>query len=150
MTFLSNPIVLTHLGRRLTEVCSVLFQPEELQKERLASCIPRAPQAVRWYYAAWTCCWSALLLECTYSLHHLLALFLKNGWASSHTFGGRPVYRERESNQAHEQKGHCMSIIRIPLWLSLLWEKRKSNGCRCIKSQGILALSSCGQTAFSE
>lgn len=109
MTFLSNPIVLAHLGRRLTEVSSILFQPEELQKGRLASCIPRAPQAVRWYYEAWTCCWSALLLECTYSLHHLLALFLKDGRASIRTFGGRPVYRERESKQAREQNAVCLS-----------------------------------------
>lgn len=83
MTFLSNPIALAHLDWRLTEVCSVLFQPEELQKERPASCIPRAPRAVRWFYAAWTCSWSALPLGCMY---HLLALIMKDGWASIHTF----------------------------------------------------------------
>lgn len=99
MTLLSNPTVWAHLGRRLREVCPVLFQPEELPKGRLASCIPRVPRAVRWYFVAWTCCWSALPLGCTYSLHRLLALLLEDGWASVYTFGGgTPMHREREAS----------------------------------------------------
>lgn len=79
MTFLSNPTVLARLGRRLIEVCSVLFQPEGWPKERLASCIRRAPRAARWCFVVWTCCWTALPLGCTYGLHHLLALLLEGG-----------------------------------------------------------------------
>lgn len=98
MTFLSNPTVLAHLGRRLIEVCSVLFQPEGWPKERLASCIRRAPRAARWCFVAWTCCWTALPLGCTYRLHLLLALLLEEGWASVRTFAGTPVCREREAS----------------------------------------------------
>lgn len=51
---------------RLMPPCSVLLQPEELQREPPASCTPRAPRAVRWCCVAWTCSWSASPRGCTY------------------------------------------------------------------------------------
>lgn len=150
MTFLSNPTVLAHLGRRLMEVCSVLFQPEEFPKERLASCILRAPRAVRWYFVAWTCCWSALPLGCMYRLHHLLPLFLEDGWASSHAFRGAPVHRERETSSPMSRTlyvCHLHLTMAVPAWGK---EKREWLGVLITWNlSSVFPWRPCGQTASS-
>lgn len=86
MTFLSSLTALAQLGqplsRRLMPACSILFQPEELQKEPPASCIPRALQAVRWCCVAWTYYWSVSPLGCMYRVTPISG-HPSGGWGGS-------------------------------------------------------------------
>lgn len=126
MAFLSDPIILAHLDRRLTQVCFVLFQPEELQRGRPASCTRRAPRAVRWFSEAWTCCWSASLLGCTYSLHHLLALLLEG------RVGTNPHIWRHTSNREREESSPVSRVLCVchphPTLTLCFEKKRKGSG----------------------
>lgn len=126
MTSLRSLTALAYLGQppgqEAQPACSVLFQPEELQNERPASCTRRAPRAVRWCCAARTCCWSASPPGCTYHFTPLLAALLRRLGgelvrALSATFRGT----EREADSPPSHSGH----------LSLDSEERRRAGMLC-------------------